>query len=95
LILKRRRERKQDEVILRDISSAKQVLAMREAVESVHVNAMHCTAHHSLQYQSHLALVFPKSIGDMSGTNDRSLFHKTNLPGFVLQSSANFPQFAS
>jgi len=39
LILKRRRERKQDEVMLRDISTAAQVLEMREAVESVHVNA--------------------------------------------------------
>ena len=39
LILRRRRERKQDEVMLRDISTAAQVLEMREAVESVHVNA--------------------------------------------------------
>jgi MoxR-like ATPase len=39
LILKRRRERRQDEVALRDISTALQVLEMREAVESVHVNA--------------------------------------------------------
>ncbi len=39
LILKRRRERRQDEVVLRDISSAEQVLEMREAVETVHVNA--------------------------------------------------------
>jgi MoxR-like ATPase len=39
LILKRRRERKQDEVVLREISSAAQVLEMRDAVESVHVNA--------------------------------------------------------
>jgi MoxR-like ATPase len=38
LILKRRRERRQDEVALRDISTAQQVLEMREAVESVHVN---------------------------------------------------------
>lgn len=39
LILKRRRERKQDEVILREITKAKQVLEMRDVVESVHVNA--------------------------------------------------------
>ena len=39
LILKRRRERRQDEVVLREISSAEQVLEMREAVETVHVNA--------------------------------------------------------
>jgi MoxR-like ATPase len=39
LILKRRRERKQDEVVLRDIATAKKVLDMRELVESVHVNA--------------------------------------------------------
>jgi len=39
LILKRRRERRQDEVVLRDITIASQVLEMREAVESVHVNA--------------------------------------------------------
>jgi MoxR-like ATPase len=39
LILKRRRERRQDEVILREISTAEQVLEMREAVETVHVNA--------------------------------------------------------
>ncbi len=39
LILKRRRERKQDEVVLRDIATAKKVLAMRDEVESVHVNA--------------------------------------------------------
>lgn len=39
LILKRRRERRQDEVLLRNISTAQQVLEMREAVESVHVNA--------------------------------------------------------
>jgi MoxR-like ATPase len=39
LILKRRRERRQDEVALRDIITAQQVLEMREAVESVHVNA--------------------------------------------------------
>jgi MoxR-like ATPase len=39
LILKRRRERRQDEVLLRNISTAQQVLEMRDAVESVHVNA--------------------------------------------------------
>jgi MoxR-like ATPase len=39
LILKRRRERRQDEVVLRDISSAGQVMEMRDAVETVHVNA--------------------------------------------------------
>ncbi|HQU35019.1 MAG TPA: MoxR family ATPase, partial [Anaerolineales bacterium] len=39
LILQRRRERKQDEVELREIAKAKQVLELREAVESVHVDA--------------------------------------------------------
>jgi MoxR-like ATPase len=39
LILRRRRERKQDEVILREISTAKQVLEMRDVVETIHVNA--------------------------------------------------------
>lgn len=39
LILKRRRERKQDDVVLRDISTAQAVLEMRDAVENVHVNA--------------------------------------------------------
>ncbi len=39
LILKRRRERKQDEVVLRDVATAKKVLEMRNVVESVHVNA--------------------------------------------------------
>jgi MoxR-like ATPase len=39
LILRRRRERKQDEVVLREITKAKQLLEMREAVETVHVNA--------------------------------------------------------
>jgi MoxR-like ATPase len=39
LILKRRRERRQDEVVLREIGTAEQVLEMREAVETVHVNA--------------------------------------------------------
>jgi MoxR-like ATPase len=39
LILKRRRERKHDEVILREITQAHQVLEMRQIVESVYVNA--------------------------------------------------------
>ena len=39
LILRRRRERRQDEVALREITQANQVLEMREAVENVHVNA--------------------------------------------------------
>ena len=39
LILRRRRERKQDEVVLRDITTANQVLEMRDAVETVHVDA--------------------------------------------------------
>ncbi len=39
LILKRRRERKQDEVLLRDIATAKKILELRDEVESVHVNA--------------------------------------------------------
>src|SRR5574342_531847 len=39
LILRRRRERKQDEVELREITQAQQVLEMRECVETVHVNA--------------------------------------------------------
>jgi len=39
LILRRRRERKQDEVVLRDISTAKQVLEMRDEVETIHVDA--------------------------------------------------------
>jgi MoxR-like ATPase len=38
LILRRRRERKQDEVVLRDITKPKQVLEMRDCVETVHVN---------------------------------------------------------
>ena len=37
-ILHRRRERKQDEVVLRKIADAKKLLSMREAVESVHVD---------------------------------------------------------
>ena len=39
LILKRRRERKQDDVILRQITNAGQVLEMRNEVEDIHVNA--------------------------------------------------------
>jgi MoxR-like ATPase len=39
LILRRRRERMQDEVVLREITKPKQVLEMREVVERVHVNA--------------------------------------------------------
>ena len=39
LILRRRRERRQDEVVLGEISTAAQVLEMRDAVETVHVNA--------------------------------------------------------
>ncbi|HKG55284.1 MAG TPA: AAA family ATPase, partial [Anaerolineales bacterium] len=39
LILRRRRERKQDEVVLRDITTADQVLEMRDAVETIHVDA--------------------------------------------------------
>ena len=39
LILRRRRERKQDEVDLREIATAKQLLELCEAVESVHVDA--------------------------------------------------------
>jgi MoxR-like ATPase len=39
LILRRRRERRQDEVALREITSAQQVLEMRDCVETVHVNA--------------------------------------------------------
>ncbi|HEX6268999.1 MAG TPA: MoxR family ATPase [Anaerolineales bacterium] len=38
LILRRRRERKHDEVVLRQITEAKQLLEMREAVETVHVD---------------------------------------------------------
>jgi MoxR-like ATPase len=38
LILRRRRERRQDEVALRGITEGSQVLDMREAVETVHVN---------------------------------------------------------
>ena len=39
LILRRRRERKQDEVVLREITKAKQLLELRELVETVHVDA--------------------------------------------------------
>jgi MoxR-like ATPase len=38
LILRRRRERKQDEVVLRQITKAAELLEMREAVETVHVD---------------------------------------------------------
>jgi MoxR-like ATPase len=39
LILRRRRERKQDEVILGQVTKAKQLLTLRELVETVHVDA--------------------------------------------------------
>ena len=39
LILRRRHERKQDEVQLREITTAKQLLELREAVENIHVDA--------------------------------------------------------
>jgi MoxR-like ATPase len=39
LILRRRRERRQDEVQLREITKAQQVLDLREMVEEVHVDA--------------------------------------------------------
>jgi len=39
LILRRRRERKQDEVILRQITKAKQLLEMRDVVETIHVDS--------------------------------------------------------
>jgi MoxR-like ATPase len=39
LILRRRRERKQDEVVLSQITKAKQILGLREMVETVHVDA--------------------------------------------------------
>ena len=39
LILRRRHERKQDEVALREITKAKQLLELREAVENIHVDA--------------------------------------------------------
>jgi len=39
LILRRRHERKQDEVNLREITKAKQLLELREAVENIHVDA--------------------------------------------------------
>src|SRR5215204_1292859 len=38
LILRRRRERRQDEVALRGITEGRQVLEMREAVETIHVD---------------------------------------------------------
>ncbi|HSG44365.1 MAG TPA: MoxR family ATPase [Anaerolineales bacterium] len=39
LILRRRRERKQDEIMLSQITEAKKILELREAVETVHVDA--------------------------------------------------------
>jgi MoxR-like ATPase len=39
LILRRRRERKQDEVILGQVTKPKQILTLREVVETVHVDA--------------------------------------------------------
>lgn len=39
LILRRRHERKKDEVELREITKAKQLLELREAVENIHVDA--------------------------------------------------------
>jgi len=39
LILRRRRERRQDEVELREITKARQLLELREMVETVHVDA--------------------------------------------------------
>ena len=39
LILRRRHERKQDEVQLREITTAEQLLELREAVENIHVEA--------------------------------------------------------
>ena len=39
LILRRRHERKQDEFQLREITTAKQLLELREAVENIHVDA--------------------------------------------------------
>lgn len=39
LILRRRRERQQDEVDLREVAKARQVLDLRSAVETVHVDA--------------------------------------------------------
>ena len=39
MILRRRRERKQDEVVLREITTAAQLLELREAVETIHVDA--------------------------------------------------------
>ena len=39
LILRRRRERKQDEIMLSQVTKPKQILGLREAVETVHVDA--------------------------------------------------------
>ena len=39
LRLRRRRERKQDDVVLREITKAEQLLQLRELVETVHVDA--------------------------------------------------------
>jgi MoxR-like ATPase len=39
MILRRRRERRQDEVMLTEITDAKQLLELREAVETIHVDA--------------------------------------------------------
>jgi MoxR-like ATPase len=39
MILRRRRERRQDEVILNEITKAKQLLELRETVETIHVDA--------------------------------------------------------
>jgi len=39
LILRRRRERMQDEVVLSQITRAKQIISLRESVETVHVDA--------------------------------------------------------
>jgi MoxR-like ATPase len=39
LILRRRRERKQDEVALSQITKAKHILGLRDAVETVHMDA--------------------------------------------------------
>ncbi|HAV75763.1 MAG TPA: magnesium chelatase [Anaerolineae bacterium] len=39
LILRRRRERKQDEIVLSQVTKAKQILSLRKAVETVHVDA--------------------------------------------------------
>lgn len=39
MILRRRRERKQDEITLSQVTKPKQILSLREAVETVHVDA--------------------------------------------------------